>query len=409
MGNQKDISILRELAKKYAELAASDIQDERRDLWRAHNSLRRTRPLVYARWFATSNEIIEPALECEDPFYRAHEEKLRQLIFQDSLGDDYILEPWIDQNAIYICPPHSVWGPEIIHHRTDDAGGSFKITPPITEPADLAKLIVPKHQIDEAETSKNVSRLHDAVGDLVKINVVRAPIWRGWNADLSTDLGYLRGIEGAMWDMIDRPEFLHELLSFMRDGVLAAQEQAEKAGDWRLADHSNQAMTYSEELADPKANSEPVKRKDLWYFAAAQELTLVSPEMHDEFMLQYQIPIIEHFGLSAYGCCEDLTKKIDIVKKIPNLRRIAIVPRADVARCAEQIGTDYVCSWRPNPAEMVCCRFDPQRIRTIVKNAMDAMKGCHVDITLKDVQTVENEPDRLRKWVQLVRDITDKY
>ncbi|MDY7009579.1 MAG: hypothetical protein SVV80_02355 [Planctomycetota bacterium] len=49
MPNDKDIVILRDLAKQVADIAAKDIQDERRDLWRRHNSLRKTRPLIYIR------------------------------------------------------------------------------------------------------------------------------------------------------------------------------------------------------------------------------------------------------------------------------------------------------------------------------------------------------------------------
>jgi hypothetical protein len=40
---------------------------------------------------------------------------------------------------------------------------------------------------------------------------------------------------------------------------------------------------------------------------------------------------------------------------------------------------------------------------------MEACKGCRVTIHLKDVETVQGEPDRLRKWVQIVRNITDGY
>ncbi len=41
-----------------------------------------------------------------------------------------------------------------------------------------------------------------------------------------------------------------------------------------------------------------------------------------------------------------------MLRQFPNLRNIVVTPRADVRRCAEQIGTDYVISWRPNPADM---------------------------------------------------------
>jgi len=57
----------------------------------------------------------------------------------------------------------------------------------------------------------------------------------------------------------------------------------------------------------------------------------------------------------------------------------------------------------------MCCGFDREKIRRIVREAMEASKGCHVDITLKDVQTIEHEPWRLREWVQIVREITDEY
>jgi len=409
MADNGDIQVLRELAREYRELFHKEVQDERRDLWRRHNSLKRTRPLIYARWGAAAPEIIYPHLVCEDPFYRGHEIFLRQMIFQDQIGDDYILEPWITQRASYVTPPDGPWGPKVETTPLTMEGGSFKVNSPIKELADISKLAKPQHKINEEETERNVSRLRDAVGDIIEVNVDRGPLYTMWHGDISTDLAYLRGLEQVMWDMHDNPKWLHEVLAFMRDGILETHEQAERAGDWRLANHQNQAMAYAEELRDPCANSGPVKRAELWVFAAAQELTLVSPEMHDEFMLRYQIPIMEKFGLAAYGCCEDLTHKIDIVRKIPNLRRIGVTPRADVVASADQIGEDYVFSWRPNPAEMVCCGFDADHVRKVVGNAMEAAKGCHVDITLKDVQTVENEPDRLRKWVEVVREISDNY
>ena len=125
--------------------------------------------------------------------------------------------------------------------------------------------------------------------------------------------------------------------------------------------------------------------------------------------MQYQRPILDKFGLVSYGCCEDLSQKIKYLRKIKNLRRISVTPWADTRACAEQIGKDYVISWRPNPAEMGCIDFDPQRIRRIIENAMDIFdqNDCHVDITLKDVKTVRGEPENLRKWVDIVRDVVE--
>ncbi len=164
-------------------------------------------------------------------------------------------------------------------------------------------------------------------------------------------------------------------------------------------------MPYAEELADPSPEPRGVRRAQLWGYLAAQEFTLVSPAMHEEFLLRYQLPILSQFGLAAYGCCEDLTRKIDMLRRIPNLRRIAVSPFADVRSCAEQIGPDYVLSYRPSPADMVSYGFDPERIRTILRRDLFACRGCHTDITLKDVETVQGDPERVRKWVALARQV----
>lgn len=108
-------------------------------------------------------------------------------------------------------------------------------------------------------------------------------------------------------------------------------------------------------------------------------------------------------------CCEDLTKKIDMLRKVPNLRRIAVTPWADVGKCAQQIQRDNVMSWRPNPSSTIYSDWDPALIRRTVKEATEASMGCNVDITLKDVQTVHGEAWRFKQWVKVVRDVSDNY
>ena len=130
--------------------------------------------------------------------------------------------------------------------------------------------------------------------------------------------------------------------------------------------------------------------------------------MQEEFLQQYQIPVLEKFGLVAFGCCEDLTCKIDMIRSIPNLRRIAVTPFADVERCAEQIGQDYVLSYRPSPADMVSYGLDRDRIRSILKRDLEACRDSHVDITLKDVETVEKDPERVKNWVAVTRSVIDE-
>ena len=404
MMKTQDKDTLRDLAKQYAELCTQPVQNERRTLWRQHNSLEKTRPLIYVRAFAWA-EMPQSECLCEDPFARQYEDFFRRHLFWNTFDDDSIFEPWVTLQATRVC---NGWGISGERHFADEPGGSFKMDYPIKELSDIETLQVPWHEIDETRTAEHVSRLSDAIGDIITINVDRGPAYRMWTGDISTDLGYMRGIEHFMMDMMDNPEWLHRLVKFMSDGILKTHEEAEAAGDWGLCAHQNQAMPYAEELEDPAANVNGIKRSQLWSYMAAQELTAVSPTMHEEFTLQYQLPILKHFGLVAYGCCEDLTNKIDMLRQIPNLRRIAVSPFADVARCAEQIGRDYVLSYRPSPADMVSYRFDKDRISSILKRDLDACKECHVDITLKDVETVEKDPERVKKWVTLTREAIDE-
>ncbi len=397
-------SLLRDLARRYLEVCQQPEQAERRRLWRMHNSLRWTRPLIYVRAFAWA-EMPESHLVCQDPVLRSAENFLRYQLYWDSLADDSIFEPWVTVHARYACMG---WGLNSERNFSDEPGGSFKVDYPLKQPEDIEKLRMPWHEIDEEATTQAAYLVEDAIGDLITINIDRGPAYRMWSADISTDLGYLRGIEHFMVDMYDRPEWLHRLSSFLRDGVMKTQREAEEAGDWGLCAHQNQAMPYSEELADPAPNANGVRRGQLWGYMAAQEFTAVSPKKHEEFLLRYQLPILKEYGLVAYGCCEDLTRKIGMLRQIPNLRRIGVSPFADAARCAEQIGTDYVLSYRPSPADMVGYGFDEDRIRSILKRDLTACKACHTDITLKDVETVQRDPQRVRNWVVLTRRIIEE-
>ena len=400
----KDREALRDLAKRYLDICNVPEQQERRKRWRAHNSFKDDRPLIYVRAFAW-HEMPQSVRQCEDPFARSYENFFRNHLFWDTLNDDSIFEPWVTVHAAH---KSAGWGMGAKRISPGVSGGACKFDNPIKELDDIRKLKAPWHEIDEEKTAVNAQRLHDVMGDIITINVDRGPAYRMWSGDISTNLGSLRGIEHFMMDMMDNPEWLHQLVSFMSEGVLRTHDQAEEAGDWGLCAHQNQAMPYAEELEDPAPNHNGVKRSQLWGYMAAQEFALVSPAMHDEFLLQYQIPILSKFGLAAYGCCEDLTQKIDILRQIPNLRRIAVSPFADVARCAEQIGRDYILSYRPSPTDMVGYGFDPDRIRRILKRDLEAAKHCHVDITIKDVETVQSDPDRMRNWVAVTRQVIEE-
>jgi hypothetical protein len=167
-------------------------------------------------------------------------------------------------------------------------------------------------------------------------------------------------------------------------------------------------LGYTDDLPSVDFNPDHVRARDLWGFNTAQIFTDVSPEMHEAFALKYEIPWLARFGLSYYGCCEKLHHKIDLLEKIPNLRKISISPWADVAKAAEQIGQRYVLSIKPNPAILASTTWNPAAARRDLKQALQQSEGCSVEIIMKDITTVGNEPGRLGEWAAMAMDLVQK-
>ena len=56
---------------------------------------------------------------------------------------------------------------------------------------------------------------------------------------------------------------------------------------------------------------------------------------------------------------------------------------------------------------MICLGFDESRIRRILGHALDVFRGQHVEINLKDVQTVQDDPRRIPEWVRVARSVVE--
>ncbi|TFG88778.1 MAG: hypothetical protein E4H17_01810 [Gemmatimonadales bacterium] len=215
-----------------------------------------------------------------------------------------------------------------------------------------------------------------------------------------------------MVDMVENPGMLHEAMAFLEEGHRRMVQQYVALNLLSLNNdgtyHSSGGVGYSDELPAPGFDSARVRTQDMWSSAEAQELVQVSPEMHAEFSLQYEKRLLAPFGLNGYGCCEDRTRKLDDVLTIPSIRRISIAPWADVAACAAKIGKRAIVSWKPQPA-MLVGEFNARAMRDYIRNALEATRGCAVEMILKDTHTCENRPERFDEWCRIARELTNEY
>jgi hypothetical protein len=111
---------------------------------------------------------------------------------------------------------------------------------------------------------------------------------------------------------------------------------------------------------------------------------------------------LKRWGLIYYGCCEPLDNKLDVLRRIPNLRKVSVSPWCNARKTIEAIGSDFVISHKPNPAILAESQWDPQQARKNIRTFLDTTEGqCHVELIMKDVSTVRYDPKRLWEWAAI--------
>jgi hypothetical protein len=210
-----------------------------------------------------------------------------------------------------------------------------------------------------------------------------------------------------MYDMVDRPDALHSLMAFLRDGHLARLDYLEERGLLSLNNDGayvgSGGFGWTSEL--PQGDFEGrVRACDMWGFAESQETVGVSPQMFGEFVFQYQLPILARFGLNCYGCCEPLEKRWHLISQVPNLRRVSVSAWSDAAAMAERLGDRYIYSMKPSPADLAHASLDEDRIRAALRRDLRTTRGCRVEVIMKDNHTIRSDPRRVVRWVQIARE-----
>lgn len=405
-----DRKILRELAQRKAELAGKPDMARRRKLTRDINGLRTQEVSILVSPEGAWEELLPAsAMRCQDPIARSFERDLRMSIFQEEhIRDDNPVTPFFNINWDLTKGSYGVEVPMV----QGDNRGSYHWDPQIKDmERDFEKLRHRQPIVDRAKTYQRLRLAQETFGDLLPVRIQAVP-W--WTMGLTWDLVLLIGIEPLMLAMYDTPELVHKYMAFLRDDALNLVTWFEREG---LLSFNNVEAGYcgsgglalTDELPERDGSEfQQAKLRDMWGFAESQETVGISPEMFAEFVLPYQIPLLEKFGLTYYGCCEQLHHRIDHVFRVPRLRRISVSPWCDLEIMADKTaGKKLVWCRKPNPS-LVCVNFNEEAIRADLRASIAAARraGCALEIILKDTHTVQNQPWRLQRWVEIAREET---
>ena len=406
----KERQTLRDLAKEVAEIAALPVHEETRRLWKRTNGLEQERPMVAIDQIPWQeiNVNDELTLTCEDAHARMVEWTLRVTLYRwRHMRADMVVEPFIDI-------------PKVIENtgfgmRADEQVASYDPNNPVkghryfdqlaTED-DLEKIRTPEINFDQRGTEEREQIARDLFEGILDVRMVGM----GAGFALWDRIVEWHGVENSIIDLVDRPEFVHKLMRRFTDAHMSMLDQLEAKG---LIAYDPPTVhcsgAYTDELPSQGFNPNHPTAMDTWTSGMAQIFATVSPDMHNEFEIEYAIPWYDRFGLGYYGCCEPLHDKIHIIDRLPRVRKISVSPWADVKKAAERMNGRYVMSRKPSPAFLATQSWDPEAVRKDLQETYDTAKagGCAVEFILKDISTVKYEPQRLWEWEQVAREVVE--
>jgi hypothetical protein len=353
----------------------------------------------------------ELVLQCGDPFFRGFEQFFRRELYKyRHMPADMILRPYIPVCKVIHSTGIGISVDENIVKSGKKTGiVSHEYHDMLPDEAALEKLQIPKITYDQAATMANYNKIGEAIGDIlpVKTTGLDCLYIATWD-----DIARYRGVTNLLMDLVDRPEFSHAVISRFTEIKVAQMEQYEALGLFENdPPHVHETATLTDDLPGKDFSGDKLTRKNIWGRGTAQIFGSVGAEMHKEFDIDYMQKTVGQCGLTYYGCCEPLDKKVDILEEIPNLRKISITPWADINTAAESIGKRYAIASKPNPAAVAVPVLDKDVLKKEIRTILDACKryGCSFDMVLKDISTCANRPQNIFEWEQIVMDMVQNY
>jgi len=405
-----DRDVLRKLARQVRDIADNPDMPARKRRWYKLNALKPERPLVLCFPEGAWGELLpQSVLECTDERLRGWEWGLRAKVYWwEHTRDDHAVEPIFDVNWHVKT---SDFGVEIPYKHGENRG-SYVWDPPLKDlDRDMQKLHFRELSVDRAATQETLNLAGELFGDILPARL-RGGFW--WSMGLTWSAIQLIGLEQLMLLPYDNPKGLHRLMKWLSDEMLNVILWHEREGLLTLKNETDYVgsggVAYTDELPqkDWKPGM-PVRLMDIWGFGESQETVQCSPAMFAEFVLPYQAPLLERFGLNCYGCCEGVHLRMDdILRRVPRLRRVSVAPWADQRIMAEKLAGKCVFSRKPNPA-LICVDFDEDAIRKDLRETLSIAGALALEIIMKDTHTVQNQPQRVTRWVQMALEEAQEY
>ena len=401
---RQEKDVLRRLGSRIAEIASLPVHKEKVRLWQKMNDLEQERSMVWINeipWHEM-NVNDELTLQTSHPWAKNLEQELRRTIYQwEHLPCDMIVNDYLDCPIVYHTTDFGIVE-DVDTVRTDEKSDiysrHFKIQ--IKDPDDIEKIKLPEITYMEKATQYSYDAMQDIFSGIIPVRKVgQTHIWytpwdfliRWW------------GIEEAMLDLYLRPEMVHAAYERMVDAWMYELDQFETQNLLSLDCNNTRIGSggygYTNDLPGTDYDPDYVRPHNMWGCSNAQIFSSVSPEMHWEFALEHDIRWLKRFGLTYYGCCEPLDIKSEILSRIPNLRKVSVSPWVNSKKAVEGYGSNYVLSRKPSPA--IFLKWNAPEAKRELEEFKNVSRDSNVEFIMKDISTVNYQPQKLWEWADI--------
>lgn len=399
------------LVTRYGEIASLSIQKEKIQLWKALNRGEMIRPMVLIDqipWHEM-NLNDELTLTIQEPYFRRLEQNLRQTIYKwEHMPADMVVEPFIRIPKLINSTGYGLCSNSDKLHLDENSNiVSQHFHNQFQESEDAEKIKNPEITYDEKTSLAYLEIAKSTFGHILPVYLAGMQFHLGiWDS-----LSMYMGLEDIYYDIIDRPEFIHDLVNRMYASLTYG---IQKADELKLHDDQSSlchcSHIYTDEFLPEPGAGKGSTANHCWAFGLAQLFSSVAPEVSQEFELDYFKKVAPLFGGIYYGCCERLDDRLEYILKIPNIRKISCSPWSDRNVFAEKIGKSVVMSSKPNPSLLAFESFDFAAAKADFSQTLTAAKAQRVNLEfiLKDISTLHYQPERLFQWEKMAMELVNR-
>lgn len=414
-----ELVLLRQLAKKQAEISSLPVMEQRKKLWRDMNDgVPGSRPpFAIESWTFDRDFMPESIFQCKTEYGRRLEKGfLRNIRHHEILNDDHVCPDTLDMNWHVKVDEFGIAIKTTYEKDSEGVVTGYHFECPITDLKDGFSMVKPTtFSVERDETASERAFLEENFGDIMPIAIRSGTYGRN---HLTQRLMRLMSMETMFLAMYDAPDNLHALMALMRDNAIRLSKWAETEG-LLVLNNANQCtcgtcFNFTNLLPGKDFDPRHIKLKDMWGAMDSQETVGVSPELFHEFFFPYYRDLAEMFGLVYWGCCEPAHPIWEkSLGNLPNLKAVSISRWCDQEFMAEVLdNTGIVFSRKPNPNLLgVDVRLNEEawadEIRTTLKIVSD--KNIPFEFVVRDVYSMHGNLNKAARAVEIAKKEIDKF